>query len=307
MLLSQAVDLFLGQQTHSTRNSYKYTLFAMRDYVGPARPLEAVAPEHLLEYMQTVRERPGVHSPATINKYVKTIRVFFNWCVKNEFLAKSPAGGVKRVREYKSIPRTKAMPDSTYETLLDYAKWTPRYHALVLFLGDTGCRIGGAAHLRWSDIDLDAHTAMVEEKGKPPRPVFFGEECAQALRRWQTQHTGPRSSFVFQQEGKLMRNDSLGHLFERLCHRAGIGQWGPHSLRHRKGHQLADHRIAPTVAAKALGHENPTITLNYYYPDDWERVRQAVEGLTHDARSDGSKIIRLGGKLEDKEVKSEDA
>ena len=290
--LQKILDLFLGEFKETTRRSYQGVLRAMRDFVGPARPVDQVKSEHLIEYMQSVDARPTVKSPATYNKHVKTIRTFFNWCIKAGFVQPpSPALALKLKRQKKTIDRDKAMPEHLYEKLLDYAKWTPRYHALVLFLGDTGCRIGGAANLRWSEVDFTKRSTIVTEKGQPPRPVFFGEHCVKALRRWQEQCTLRDGDYVFQKHGRRMQNDNLGQLFERLCHRADIGQWGPHSLRHRKGHQLADNKVPPTVAARALGHANVMTTLEFYYPEDWVRVQEEMAKLAH--KNDAPNVISM--------------
>lgn len=296
LTLERAVELFLREYKTTTAKSYGHTLHGLVDYIGPARPLMQVRPEDVIEYMQTVRERPSIHSPATVNKHTKTIRTFFNWCIKCGLMCgNNPALGLKRQRQQKLIGREKAMPDAVYEEVLAYARWTPRYLALVLFLGDTGCRIGGAAGLRWPDVDFDGHVAMVTEKGEKTRPVFFGAETAAALRRWRQQHTGKLGDYVFQQDGKQMTNGSLGQLFERICLRAVGKGWGPHSLRHRKGHQLADHHVAPSLAAKALGHSSPMTTMEYYYPEDWERVQAEMEKLAAGKKNvTGEKIIHLG-------------
>lgn len=294
LTLRRAIDLFLGEQIISTRKSYMYVLRSVQDYLGPARPLETITPDQLIEYMQMLRTRKTIKSVATLNKYVKTIRTFFNWCIRNNFIqSPSPASGIRRVRENTAVSREKAMPDDTYMQLLDYAKWDTRYLALVLFLGDTGCRIGGAAGLRWSDIDFEKRQATVTEKGKPPRPVFFGDACASALIHWRRKVKLSEDGFVFNKTGKRMTNDSLGQLFSRICQRAGIGTWGPHSLRHRKGHQFADNKVAPSLAAMALGHENPMTTLEYYYPHDWARVQQEIEKLAQQADKKKSNVLKF--------------
>lgn len=282
LTLIRAVSLFLGQHSKNTANSYKYVLIPMCEYIGGVRPLADVGPDHLLEYIQHVRTKPGVKSPETVNKQIKTIRVFFNWCIRGGiFPPPSPALVLKYNRTDKAIDRIKAMPDHLYEQLLAYARYNPRYHALVLFIGDTGCRIGGAAALQWSDIDFDQRRAVVTEKGQPPRPVFFGNECARVLMKWRSKHTMKHGTYVFQKDGKRMLNNSLGLLFERICHRAEIGQWGPHSLRHRKGFQFSDNSLSISVASMAMGHKSPTTTLEHYYPRDWERVQEAMEKLAH--------------------------
>jgi len=295
MTLERAVDLFLKEHIATTARAYRYTLRGLVQYVGPLRPLAKVDAGDVIEYVQSIKERPTVHSPATVNKHIKTIRTFFNWCVKSGLMnGVNPALGLRRQRQQKAISREKAMPEAVYEEVLAFARWTPRYLALVLFLGDTGCRIGGAAGLRWAEVDLEAHTALVTEKGEKTRPVFFGTETVAALRRWKQQCTGEQGDYVFQREGKKMTNGSLGQLFERICRRAVGKGWGPHSLRHRKGHQLADSRVAPSLAAKALGHSSVMTTMEFYYPEDWERVQDAMEKLARKGNEAPSKIIKLG-------------
>lgn len=277
--LSRAVDLFLGEQIKTTRKSYRSVMRDLVRIVGDKKLVD-IRPEHILEYMQDVRARPQIKSTATINKYIKTIKTFFNWCVKAEFLADVPTKMLKTKKRGTLVTRDKAMPERHYQSLLEYSKWDSRYYALVLFLGDTGCRIGGAAGLQWENINLPHRQATVTEKGKPPRPVFFGDECKRALMEWQLRWKGGQGRYVFQKRGRRMGNDSLGQLFRRLCKRAKIGSYGPHSLRHRKGHQLADAKVNPTTASMALGHSDPTITLQHYYPKDWDRVQREVEKLS---------------------------
>lgn len=89
-----------------------------------------------------------------------------------------------------------------------------------------------------------------------------------------------------------MGNDSLGQLFTRICKRAGIPSYGPHSLRHRKGHQLADAKVNPSTAAMVLGHSDPTITLQHYYPKDWERAKREANNLATQSKSTEN-IIKL--------------
>lgn len=279
MLLQKAIDLFLGEYKPSTRKTYKYVLLPMAAFIGPGRELAEIRAEYLVEYMQRLKKTTT--SPATYNKHVKSIRTFFNWCLRLKLIADTPATAIKRQRRSKAIPKEKAMPEAVYLRLLEYAQFDERYHALVLFLGDTGCRIGGAAGLRWLHIDFEQLRATVTEKGEKTRPVFFGPDCSAALRRWRLACTLRDGDFVFSKHGGRIKAANLAQVFRRMGQNAGLGSWGPHSLRHRKGHQLADSKTAPSIAAQALGHENVLTTLEFYYPEDWERVQEAMEKLAH--------------------------
>lgn len=283
LTLKQSIDLFLGEQIATTRKSYFYNLRDLRSYLGDERPVEDITSEDMIRFSQFYRNKSGVQSPATYNKCVKTVRTFFNWCIKTDLMKPpSPASAIKRLKQRHAVPRDKAMPEEAYKQLLDYSKWDARSYALVLYLGDTGGRIGGAAGLRWGDIQFAEEIATVTEKGNVERFVFFGHECSIALMRWQQQQRSKRrGEYVFSQNGKSITSDSLGQFFKRICGRAGIGEWGPHSLRHRKGHQLADSKVAPTVAQVVLGHTDVTITLTHYYPKDLTRAQEAVKQLAY--------------------------
>ena len=277
LTLLSAVELWLGEQIATTRRSYLYNMREMCDFVGPGRPLDQVTTEDLMRFAQYYRAKASVKSPATYNKLLKTMNTFFNWCAAAGFIAKSPAKPLKQRKRDEAGGQGKAMPDVHYHQLIDFAKWDVRGLALVLFLGDTGCRIGGAAGLRWPDIDFvaDVPTAVVTEKGAPPRKVFFGKSCERALLRLQAAKPGTDKVFG------VNNVDALKQYFRRLCLRAGIGSYGPHSLRHRKGHQFGDNKVNPVVGAMVLGN-SVDIMLKYYYPKDWERAAAAASEFTTD-------------------------
>lgn len=278
--LREAAQLFLDEQRPTTARSYSWVMKFLQEWVGPARPVARIQPQELVEFIQSVRDRPAVKSPATVNKYSKTLKTFFNWCIRMKYLDESPADALRLRRTGKTVRKEKAMTDEEFERLLDFAKWHPRNHALVLFLADTGCRSGGAAGLRVEDIDFETCIALVTEKGDKQRRVWFGPDCAAALQTWLKKRNPGAGPYVFQRNGEQLSSPQIGQTLRRMCIACGIRSLGSHSLRHRKGHQLADARIAPTVAATALGHESVMTTLQHYYPRDDERAEAIMRQLT---------------------------
>lgn len=279
MDLQSAIKLFLGEYKPTTAASYRYPLLNMQAFIKPTRPLHEIRPADLVAYMQEVRGRDSVRSPATINKYVKTIKRFFNWCVSLDLIEESPARtALKQRSAKKAIGRDKAIPDKELEKLLQYAEFHPRTYALVMFLADTGCRRGGAAGLRWEDVKTDELRAVVTEKGDKTRPVFFGPIAAKALAAWQLKQPAG-DGYVFSLDGKKISSPAVSQVVRRACVAAGIQSRGPHSLRHRKGHQLADDKVAPSISAAMLGHSSVDTTLTYYYPHDYDRVEKVARAL----------------------------
>lgn len=282
MELERAISLFLSEQRPSTRDSYVPVLKRMCSYLGPARPVTDIRPAHLAEYMQHLadhRHNGQPYAPATIVKHIKTIKTFFNRLVKLEMIPKSPAHALKQKRLPAYVSRDKAMTDAELAALLDFVKRKPRDYALLLFLADTGCRISGAAGLTVDDLDLDKRRAWVEEKGDKRRQVAYGDLCAKAIITWLLRRPKRAGQYVFTRDGALMKADNISLMIRRACKAVGIRTLSGHSLRHRKGHQLADQRTAPSIAATALGHTDPTITLRHYYPADWESAERELQKL----------------------------
>ncbi|MBZ0315422.1 MAG: tyrosine-type recombinase/integrase [Anaerolineae bacterium] len=278
MKLEEAIRLFVGKYDKpSTRRAYHQVLTDMALRIGAGRPVERITTVDLLIYVQEIKERGLKH--ATEYKYIKTMRTFFNWLVRIKVIPESPVAAVENKRPARSVGRNKAMTDEELAILESYVLWKPRDLAILLFLADTGCRAGGAAHLRLQDLDLDNLKAMVTEKGDKTRPVWFGERTATALRKWLLKR-GPRPhDYVFCGDNGPLLAASISQVIRRASYATETRSLGSHSLRHRKGFQLADARVAVTVAATALGHENPMTTMENYWPNDYERAEQAIREL----------------------------
>lgn len=289
MRLDEAVRLFVNNYTSAdTCRAYSGALNPMVDYIGAGRPLDEVRPVDLVAYLQHLQSSRQL-APATLNKHIKTIKTFFNWCVKVDELPASPAAqAIKSKRIPRTVPHEKAMSQAHVEQLLDWAKWHTFHNALILFIKESGVRIGGAAGLRVGDLrlDLDIPEATVTEKGDKTHTVWFADGARQALRLWLIKRKGDHGDYVFSDSGAPVRAETLAQRFRRACISAGIGSYGPHSLRHKLGHDMADAGVPVTVAATVLNHDNPQTTMEFYYPRDAKRAAQVVHDL---AKSDAKK------------------
>lgn len=283
MKLDKALELFLSEYpNHNTVRAYRGVLEPMVMSIGAGRAVTRITTGDLLEYAADNIRTPD-HAQATIYKQIKTLKTFFNWLVRIGELDKSPAAGVRQIRRKRDVNREKAMRDEEFEKLVSYYQWKPQQLAIVLFLGDTGCRAGGLASVRISALDIPNLTATVTEKGDKTRPVWFGERTAQALREWLIQRGLQNHDFVFCHRHGPYKPAAISQIVRRALNATGGRSLGAHSTRHRKAFQMADSRIAPSVAATALGHENVNTTLNSYYPADYDRAREVIRELAEPA------------------------
>lgn len=286
MELKKAIKLFQDDQRESTRESYKYPLKYFVAWMGEARPVETIKPENILEYHHEFLRGKG-YAPATENKHLKTLKTLFNWLVKIDVIDKSPARVLRIKRLPMYVERDKAMTDEELAKLLDHIMHHPRKprlyrrrdYALVSFLADTGCRIGGAAGLLMKHLDLENRRARVTEKGEKTRPVRLGVATCAALARYLLMRPISAGPYVFSTTEEPLNPDTISLMLRRLCKQVGIRVLSGHSLRHRKGHQLADNHVAPSIAATALGHSDPVTTLQNYYPADWATAEMELDKL----------------------------
>lgn len=282
MIVSKAIDLFLSEQRTTTRESYKPVFKRFKTFFGPQHPVETFTPVEMLGYMtylEALRVKGKPYAAATLLKHVKTLKVFFNRLVALEVIEKSPARVLKQKKLPVYVKRDKAMSDEELARLLDYVKYKERDYALLLFLADTGCRISGASGLTIDDLQLEQREAWVTEKGEKRRLVKYGDLCAMAIIKWLLKRPRSAGQYVFSRARTPFLADNISQMIRRTCKKIGIRTLSGHSLRHRKGHQLADQKVAPSIAATALGHSDPTITLRHYYPADWESAARELEKL----------------------------
>lgn len=307
MLLSEAINLFLGQHIPTTRETYRQSLNPMAEFIGPARPLDSLSVVHLLEwssYIRAYKKSDGkLYADATLHKHIKTVRTFFNWCIKTGFMEQSPAVSVKQQKVVREIDSDDAMTDEEYEKLLTYFRERSRYLylmqrnlALHLFMGDTGCRSGGAGGARWEDIDFDNKTAVLTEKGNKRNTYYFGDECAQELKRWKYHKKNMSLIYVFGREDQPLSAGAIKSMYYRACETIELDKVrAGHSLRHRKGMQLAESGVPITTGQLVLNHEDIRST-EVYYPKSRRLAEEASRRLVHRPASDEDTIIRIDQK-----------
>lgn len=281
MILERAIRLFLSEYIPTTQVSYRQPLQQMAGWIGAQKDVAQVRVSDLQEYMAHCKETKG-WKPATVGKHIKTLKVFFNWAVKSQYIEKSPAAVLKNVKLAKRKDRAKAMTDHELATLLEMKADAPRDYALLLWLADTGARAGGTAGLRWRDVNLDTMTAIITEKGNKERRVPFGERCAKALLYWYRHRPESAGEYVFSRSARKMDPHTISQMLRRACKDAGLRTLSSHSLRHRKCHQLSDAGVSPTIAAVLTGHENPQVLIDSYYPHDYETADREGRKLTVD-------------------------
>lgn len=319
MTLSQAILLFLEARRNivarqTLRNNEMY-LRSLMPLLGEIE-IAAVTIEQLRAwrdalYARTVKytDHKSVRKPVagklsvyTIRGHVEVVRQLFNWLVNEEHLLKSPAKRLEVPALPDAPPRT--ISECDLDLLLAEAHKIKglyrrkRNVALLLFLRDTGARVGGASTLRFEHLDLERRRALVTEKGRGggrTRAVFLKMEAVKALQEWLCVHPKNRprkavrkkglpqqaSEFVFVGErypyARLTPN-SIYDVFKALKKKAGItGRTNPHSLRHRRAKSLLLNGAPLGLVSRILGHTDVRITDKSYGVYATEELKEGFD------------------------------
>jgi len=171
--------------------------------------------------------------------------------------SKEPVGRVRYLTEFE-------------EELL-FSKLTPPHRALAQFLLYTGCRMGEAMNLRWSDIQEDRVTFTHTKSGKPRTIPLVAKareavQFAKNLRR----HAPFRSAYnTFHNHWRDARRQA-GMTDDPMV--------VPHILRHTCASRLIQGGVDIVRVKEWLGHSSVSLTMKYAHlaPHDLFKAARAL-------------------------------
>ncbi len=213
-------------------------------------------------------EQEGGLSTWTIRGYIRAIRRFFNWLVEEGYLPSSPAQRLKMPPKPEEPP--KAVSDEDLQKFLKEARATsPRDYAIVCFLADTGCRVGGLIGLTLEDLNLVHGRATVREKGRggknKARTVYLMEETKEAIEVWLQERPSTGSKHVFVGIRGPLKDSGVYQMLQRLGKRAGVnGRCNPHAFRHGWARGALKNGADLATVSQILGHSSIQVTADFY-------------------------------------------
>lgn len=287
MTVGDAIKKFLDEQTGILAQS-TITWYAQR--LGPlsifnSRELDQVAGDDLIRCWQDRAQRVTLYAGAkqkperrgklsiyTLFGDVVTWRRFFNWCVKKGYIITSPAAQLRKPK-LPDVP-PKAIAKSDMQRIVEQAKlskYPKRDHAIVMFLADTGCRVGGLVGLKLEDLDLITGRATVMEKGSggqhKARTVYMNQPTMEAMQDYLKERgsIGPGDIIFRSDDGRPLTRCGIYQMLERLANKANVkSNFNPHAFRHGFARELLSNGADLATVSRLMGHEDITTTLRFY-------------------------------------------
>ena len=213
-------------------------------------------------------QKDGELSPATKQGYIRALRRFFKWMTE-EGIVENDLGQRMKLPPLPSQP-PKAVDLADLEKLIKVAQEScSRDLAIVYFLADTGCRVGGLCSLTMDRLFLHERKAEVREKGRggygKSRWVYFGADTHHALVDYLAERPYDKGNTVFLgRQGPLLSN-GVYQILKRLAKKAGItGRFNPHAFRHAAARSWLRSGGNLSVVSQLLGHSSVLVTSQFY-------------------------------------------
>ena len=170
-----------------------------------------------------------------------------------------------------------------------------RDRAIMLFLLDTGCRVGGLCGLNVADLDFEHSRGQLFEKGDKARMALFGERTSEAVRYWLGVRPFPDSEAVFTSlmEDRRVNPNTVLQMLRRYKGRVGIrGRVNPHAFRHAFAREYILNGGDLASVSEMMGHTQIAVTKQFYAVFQAEELR-----AKHEAYSPVSRLpLRANGR-----------
>lgn len=301
MLIDQWLTVYgVPQLAPSTVRGYKVNFDKHTiPYIGHILVQKLTGVE--IQNMYTQLSKTGL-SPRSVHYVHTTLHEVLEYAYKTRLISLNPANFV-------SAPKQAKYKAEVYNTdevtkLLSCAKGTDMEIPLMIDL-ETGLRRGELLALKWSDINWEARTLIVQRNlvcidgeykfGSPKtksgnRKLLLSESLIEKLRQHRVKQTEIRLQLgatyqnndlvCCRDDGNPYHTGSFSHKFANLLKKHGLKRIRLHDIRHTNATLMLENGIPAKIASERLGHSGIAITLDTYSHVSPIMQKDAVEKLS---------------------------
>ena len=229
--------------------------------------------EDIRSYLTEYQVRKN-SSKVTIDNIRRILSCFFSWLEDEDYIIKSPARRIHKVKSAKTIKETYS--DEALELMRDNC-FELRDLAMIDLLASTGMRVGEMVLLNREDIDFNERECVVLGKGNKERIVYFDARTKIHLRNYLDSRTdnNPALFVTLRKPHERLKIGGVEVRLREMGKRLGINKVHPHKFRRTLATMAIDKGMPIEQLQRLLGHQRIDTTLQY------AMVKQSNVKLAH--------------------------
>jgi len=209
--------------------------------------------------------------PKTIINYRSVLNVIFKYAIYDNLITHNPLSVVPVPKdEYKEV---EFFTESEVEILLNHTQG--QLHNIILFVTFCGLRAGELIALKWSDIDFENNTILIQRrrrsgvedvpKSKRKRLIDMLPQAKKALLE-QKHLTYQKSEYIFISKfhKPYSRGSKITNAIKRVCRETGIKEGGLQTLRRTCNTLYKQYGLHNDWILHQLGHMSDEVNQKHY-------------------------------------------
>ena len=256
-----------------TLYDYRNVLNRFCDFTGPHRKPKNITRIDIDLWFEALNEDLSCSSKAS---YLRTIKAFFNYGVKQGWIEANPAA--HRTQKVKRKP-VQFLPFELWTPFLDAC--APSHRIRCRFILHTGVRSGELINARWSWVQSGTLNVQPDPtngwnpKWGSSRSIPLSSQAVQSLNEARDMWNG--SEYIFAAHRLTAWNSSRET--QIACKRIGIDPIKPHSLRASFATRLLSLGVDLLTIQRLLGHTDYRVLLEHYAGVNTKTLSDAVKLL----------------------------
>lgn len=223
-------------------------------------------------YLAVLNEKQ--YSKATTARKLATLRSFYKFLVKRNYLSSNPTMAVRAPKQEKRLP--KCLEYEQVQRLLDTpdtGNWLgARDRAILETLYSTGVRVSELVALNMDDVDFMGEVIHIRGKGKKERISPIGSPALQAIQRYiefKNRRQESNSNFDIRvlfvnKHGRRLSTRSVRRKMDKYLLMSGLDPAiSPHTLRHSFATHMLNNGADLRSVQELLGHQSLSTTQVY--------------------------------------------
>ena len=262
---SKLIDKFLSAKKIegcSIKTIEYYRNIILKMTMSIKKLIKTITTEDLRKYLSDYKEENN-SSLTTIDNMRRIFSSFFAWLEDENYIVKSPARRIHRVKTAKVMKNT--FSDENIEQMRDLCKNDIGNLVLIELLLTTGMRVGELVNLNISDINFEERSCIVLGKGNKQREVYFDAKTKIHLQEY-LENRNDNEAALFVSKNKPHQRLSISGIeliIRNIGKNINIDKAYPHKFRRTLATMAIDKGMPIEQVQKLLGHVKIETTMHY--------------------------------------------